>query len=206
MSIDLQILLEFAAPHTGTSDALLLARSLSFSLAPRRRSRAWTPPRFTRPLSVPRSWPPGPPHAPSICSLITTNVSCLSFNARARGSDPRASRSRPSGSLGRFGSLTPCAKLASAFISALIELCRSSAPPSTSQVAEAISMPGSTWSNTFITTQSIVFMLRSFVFTESLPIALAIRPFSITILLLCFSKSVPVSSAIRFVGFTPCLV
>eukprot|EP00445_Apocalathium_hangoei_P045076 CAMPEP_0203988596 /NCGR_PEP_ID=MMETSP0360-20130528/7514_1 /ASSEMBLY_ACC=CAM_ASM_000342 /TAXON_ID=268821 /ORGANISM="Scrippsiella Hangoei, Strain SHTV-5" /LENGTH=63 /DNA_ID=CAMNT_0050928373 /DNA_START=38 /DNA_END=225 /DNA_ORIENTATION=- len=29
MSIDLQILLEFAAPHTGTSDALLLARSRS---------------------------------------------------------------------------------------------------------------------------------------------------------------------------------
>jgi len=67
-------------------------------------------------------------------------------------------------------------------------------------------MPGSTWSNTFITTQSIVFMLRSFVFTESLPIVLAIRPFSITILLLCFSKSAPVSFTIRFVGFTPCLV
>jgi len=29
MSIDLQVLLEFAAPHTGTSDALLLARSRS---------------------------------------------------------------------------------------------------------------------------------------------------------------------------------
>jgi len=29
MSLDLQVLLEFAAPHTGTSDALLLARSRS---------------------------------------------------------------------------------------------------------------------------------------------------------------------------------